>query len=263
MRVNLKSFGVLLEVEVHDESLQPAVERILPPGWEPSEKFAEDGRFILAGQRDGQYSVLVDGRSVGSAMDADAAVHVLDAEMRLRIAASARDYLFAHAGVVAVEGRALLLPGRTFRGKTTLVAALVAAGATYYSDEYAVLDETGAVHPYARHLSMRSSKGGRGTLQSVEGFGGVAGTVPVRPAVIAITMYVPGACWQPEVRNASRGALELLSNAFLANERPEASVRAVTRAAANALVLEGDRGEAAETAASLIQALARAGAQSA
>ena len=161
-----------------------------------------------------------------------------------------------HAGVVAFEDRALLLPGRTFRGKTTLVAALVAKGATYYSDEYAVLDETGAVHPYARHLSIRSSNGGRGQLKSVEGFGGVAGTVPARPAVIAITMYVPGARWQPEVRNASRGALELLANSFLANERPEASVRAVTRAAANALVLEGNRGEAAEAAASLIQALA-------
>jgi hypothetical protein len=256
MRVNLKSFGVLVDVEVHDESLRPAVDSILPPGWERSDEFPEDGCFVLAGEQDGQYSVLVDGKSVGSCMGADVALHVLDAEMRLRIASSARDYLFVHAGVVAVEDRALLLPGRTFRGKTTLVAALVAEGATYYSDEYAVLDETGAVHPYARRLSVRSSNGRRGKLRLVEALGGVAGIVPARPAMIAITMYVPGACWQPEVRNASRGALELLANSFLPNERPQASVRAVTSAAANALVLEGNRGEAAEAAAALIQALA-------
>jgi hypothetical protein len=262
-RVNLESFGVLLEVEVHDESLQSAVDSILPPGWELSDEFPKDGCFRLVGEQDGQYRVLVDGQSVAAAMDGDGAVHVLDAEIRLRIAACVREYVFVHAGVVAVEGRALLLPGRTFRGKTTLVGALVAAGATYYSDEYAVLDETGAVHPYARRLSVRSGNGGRGKLRLVDDLGGVAGVVPARPAVIAITVYVPGACWQPEARDASRGALELLANSFLANERPEASVRAVTRAAANTLVLEGDRGEAAETAASLMKTLAGAGAQSA
>ena len=40
------------------------------------------------------------------------------------------------------RGRAIVIPGRTFSGKSTLVAELVRAGATYYSDEYAVEDET-------------------------------------------------------------------------------------------------------------------------
>ncbi len=166
--------------------------------------------------------------------------------MRLRIAALAREHVFVHAGAVAVDGRALLLPGETFCGKSTLVAALVAEGATYYSDEYAVLDDTGAVHPYARRLSIRDDDGGSGwgNRRSVEDLGGIAGTAPARPAIIAITVYAPGERWEPQPRNAGIGALALLANAFLPNERPEKSMRAVTRAAGNAQVLEGKRGEA-------------------
>ena len=259
-RVNLKSFGVLLDVEVHDESLQPAVDLLLPPGWEPSEEFAEDGHFTLTGERDGEYTVLVDGEPASSRVDADVALHVLDAQMRLRIGVRARDRVFVHAGVVAVDGRALLLPGQTFAGKSTLVAALVAEGATYYSDEYAVLDELGCVHPYARRLSIRGADRGWGERWPVEDLGGVAGTGPARPAVIAITAYGPGVRWQPQRRAAALGALALLTNAFVPTERPEASLRAVTRAATNALVLEGKRGEAAEAAASLICALREAAA---
>ena len=32
---------------------------------------------------------------------------------------------------------------------------MVRAGATYYSDEYAVIDDTGLVHPFARPLGIR------------------------------------------------------------------------------------------------------------
>lgn len=259
----LNSYGLRLDVEVEDEALQPAVELILPPGWEPSEEFPEDGHFTLSGRADGAYAVLVDGAPVGTGLTADVALHVLDAQLRLRIAALVSDYIFVHAGVVAVGGQALLLPGESFSGKSTLVAALVADGATYYSDEYAVLDETGAVHPYARRLSIRPSDGGWGTRRSVEDIGGVAGTVPARPAVIALTAYAPGERWEPQPRNAGVGALALLTNAFLPNGRPEASMRAVTRAAENALVLEGKRGDAAEAAASLMHSLAEACAPSA
>jgi hypothetical protein len=34
----------------------------------------------------------------------------------------------------------------SYSGKTTLVSELIRAGATYYSDEYAVIDERGRVH---------------------------------------------------------------------------------------------------------------------
>ena len=64
------------------------------------------------------------------------------------------------------------LPGHSFSGKSTLVAALVRAGAVYYSDEFAVLDPDGFVHPYAKALSLDVAR-------QVEELGGVAGDEPL------------------------------------------------------------------------------------
>ena len=48
--------------------------------------------------------------------------------------------VFVHAGVVAIDGGAVLIPGKSFSGKTTLTRALVEQGGVYYSDEFAVID---------------------------------------------------------------------------------------------------------------------------
>jgi hypothetical protein len=53
-----------------------------------------------------------------------------------------------------------VLPGRSFAGKTTLVAALVQVGAEYWSDEYPVLDAEGA------SSAQRSGMNRRRWLQS-------------------------------------------------------------------------------------------------
>ena len=257
--IYLNSYGVRLDVEVHDAALQAAVDLILPPGWQPSDEFPEDGHFTLGGSADGAYSVSVDGSPIGTGLAADVAVHVLDAQLRVRIAALATSHIFVHAGVVALGKRALLLPGPSFCGKSTLVAALVAEGATYYSDEFAVLDDTGAVHPYPRPLSLRPEGESYGGYTEVNTLGGKAGTGPARPTVIAVTAYAPGEHWSPQLRKPGFGALSLLTNTVPANERPEASLQAVSRAAAGTLVLKGDRGDARETAALLMAALETTG----
>src|SRR5205814_290720 len=100
--------------------------------------------------------------------------------LRLFVAAQAKDRVFVHAGVVAARGGAIVIPGRTFTGKSTLVAALVEAGAAYYSDEYAVLDERGRVHPFAKPISIRGAHGGRGRRLPVAALGGRAGTRPIK-----------------------------------------------------------------------------------
>ena len=94
------------------------------------------------------------------------------------IALHAPNHVFVHAGVVGVEDRAIVLPGRSFAGKTTLVAALVKAGAEYWSDEYAVLDADGLVHPYPKPLSVRINDTRETDEQPVESLGGRAGEGP-------------------------------------------------------------------------------------
>src|SRR4051794_20574153 len=65
-----------------------------------------------------------------------------------------------------------VIPRVSHSGKTTLVAALVRAGATYYSDEYAVFDAQGSVHPYARPLGIRDGNGDRPRRCPVQELGG-------------------------------------------------------------------------------------------
>ena len=48
-----------------------------------------------------------------------------------------------------------MVPGRSLSGKSTLVLSFVERGADYYSDEYAVFDSEGRVHPYWRLPKLR------------------------------------------------------------------------------------------------------------
>src|SRR5207244_3989987 len=63
-----------------------------------------------------------------------------ESHLQLTVAEHARRRVFVHAGVVGWKDRAILIPGLSHSGKTTLVERLIRAGATYYSDEYAVLE---------------------------------------------------------------------------------------------------------------------------
>jgi hypothetical protein len=64
-----------------------------------------------------------------------------------------RRFVFVHAGVVETAGRACVLVGDSGSGKTSTVAALLNRGASYLSDEVALLDpETSEVWPF--HIPM-------------------------------------------------------------------------------------------------------------
>jgi hypothetical protein len=252
--IYLTAYGVKLDVEVEDDGLLPKVEHLLPPGWERSNEFPEDGHLTLLGSANGSYDVLIDGEPVAARLAADVALHVFDSQLRLRVAALAEDRIFVHAGVVSVAGRALLLPGRSFSGKTTLVAALISEGALYYSDEFAVLDAAGLAHPYPRRLALRTDGDFR-AYADASALGGRTGSAPVKPALIAITRWSPGRRWNPEPRGPGIGALALLSNTVAARPRTAAAMRSISLAVDGATVLEGDRGEATETAKLMLATL--------
>jgi hypothetical protein len=131
----------------------------------------------------------------------------------------------------------------------------VEAGALYYSDEFAVLDATGRVHPYARPLSYRPSDGGPSVDYPVHELGGAAGDRPLPVRLVVATRYRPGAQWDPQPLSSGAGALSLLENAVPAQDRPDQTIRHISRTIAGATVLQSDRGEADETAGLLLDAL--------
>jgi hypothetical protein len=112
------------------------------------------------------------------------------------------------------------------------------------------------VHPYAKPLSVRGN-GYRQTEHPVASFGGVAGEGPLPVGAIVVTTYKRGARWTPRPLSPGAGALALVANAVPAKERPDEVIRATSRAARDAVVIESDRGEAAEVAPLVLAELAR------
>jgi hypothetical protein len=131
------------------------------------------------------------------------------------------------------------------------VRALVEAGATYYSDEFAVLDESGLVHPYTKPLSVRKFQ--TPTVDyHVHELGGIAGEVPLPVGMVITTRYRAGADWDPEELSPGAGALAVLEHAIAARVRPEQTLRVLKAALSGAVILSGDRGEADELAEILL-----------
>jgi len=119
----------------------------LPPGWAPADSpFVDLLYSFRVGGADARrnvrnYHLLYFGMvMIVRTMNLDFVFDELEGHLQPRLALLTPKYVFVHAGVVAWRGRAIVLPGYSRAGKSTLVAELLKLGATYYSDEYAVLD---------------------------------------------------------------------------------------------------------------------------
>jgi hypothetical protein len=245
-RIVVTSHGVTVEVAVDDPKMLTGVVSVLPPGWEEGDLSRVTARLALT--RDGE--VRVDDEPVRAGLNETSAPSAVDAVLRSIVAQNAPNHVFVHAGVVAHAGRAIVLPGASWSGKTTLVAALVRAGATYFSDEFAVLDSEGRVHPYPKPLSVRPPGAWAQVDVPAEELGAV-GSAPADVAMVACTSFRRGeSVIHPGT--AGGGALALLSHAVAAKTRSAAVLEAVRAAAIDAAYLEGPRGEAEPTARALL-----------
>jgi hypothetical protein len=255
-------YGVRVGVRVNDVALIERLRPRLPPGAKISRMGTVDRMLsmILAppSERRGiknYHLVYSDHVVVGRSHRLDVVLDSYDTQLRTAMAQLSQRKLFVHAGVVAWKDRAILLPGRTLAGKTHLVAELVKAGATYLSDEYAVLDEDGFVHPFAKPLSMRPSKTAPQVETPVEQIGGAPGRKPVPVGMIVMSRFEEGARWRPKRLTAGQGVLELLDNAFSVRRSPELAMKILGRVASGATVLKGMRGDAAAMTSRLLDAV--------
>jgi hypothetical protein len=103
-----------------------------------------------------QFQLSVDGVVVSSAAQANILVPDLIRALDNVVIRRLTELHAVHAGAVLLGEQALLLPGITHAGKSSLVAELLRRGATYFSDEYALIDSAGRVHPYPRPLLLRN-----------------------------------------------------------------------------------------------------------
>lgn len=244
---------------MNDSSLLPEIARRLPPATRAVRGGVADDLFSVfwaraasAGSSIKRYHLLYQGGSrLARTFDGQAVLDLFDGQLRLAIAEKASGWIFLHAGVVGWRGGAVVIPGRSHSGKSRLVEALVRRGATYYSDEYAVLDAEGRVHPYAAPLSLRDEAGGRRTV--VPEAGASAGPRPALPVRrVVLTRYRPRATWRPRALSPGRAVLGLLDHAVPARRRPADVLEVLQRIASDAVVYHGARGEADAVASRLL-----------
>jgi len=254
------AYGVSVGVRVSDSSVLERVRALLPPGWKPAGKPTVRRLYsLIVGGPTGRSGVrrfnllYSDAARLLRTHDLEEALGQLELDLELYIADRAPRRTFVHAGVVGWNGQAIVIPGDSFSGKSSLVKALVEAGASYYSDEFAVLDERGRVHPYPIPLTIRPARdGGPPMKYRAEELGGVAGVRPLPVGLVLITRYVSGTRFRPRPLSAGRAVLELLAHSLPARRRPGRVLDALSRVVSHALVLRGTRGEAEETAGQIL-----------
>ena len=177
-------------------------------------------------------------------------VRAAASRIELTLAHHVPDRVTVHAGVVAHNGHALLLPGRSLSGKSTLVQALVEAGATYLSDDLAPLTSSGSVQPYPRHMTRRTQ---RGAVRQQPAGAARPDDTPVPVAVIAFLQHEPDGTWNAEPLSAGSAVLGLIDNCLSIRRRPAQSLDVLSRVVSGAHALRGTRGDARAAAAALLE----------
>jgi hypothetical protein len=258
---SFNSYGITIGVRANDPSLVAQLEPLLPPGWSPSSSPRVDRLYSLLGAKPGTRPgvrslnlAYADVLRIARSSDLQEVMERFESDLQLYVAESARKRIFVHAGVVEWSNKAIVIPGRSHSGKTTLVAELVRAGARFYSDEYAVFDEHGRVHPYPKPLAVRDAVG-KQVRCTPEDFGGCSGHKPIPVRGLVVTSFKAASRWRPRTVSAGKGILALLANTVAARRKPAGSLNVFKQVVADAVVLSGPRGEARESAASILEAI--------
>ncbi len=172
--------------------------------------------------------------------------------INLDLASFCPDHVFVHAGVVAYQDACIVIPGRSRSGKSELTQALVKRGATYFSDEYAVIDRAGQVHPYARALSQRQDFRRVRTPAAQLGWGPGQTALPI--AAVVITSFEKARDWEPIVASKGQAAWAMFHNTVSATISPETAFQALPQSLKSCShCYEGPRGEASKTALRILQ----------
>ena len=253
-----ESYGVRVKIEASDAALLEEVEhrarKALVDNLRRVDDIDTERSFGIASDADGTLHLYKNGQAFSFDKDRQRFFRFFDSLLRIEVAEHAVGWVFIHAGAVASNGRAILIPGDSFSGKTTLTQELVRAGAEYYSDEYAVLDPSGLVHAFPRDLSVRYEEGGSLAERDVDvgSMGGKKGSSPVPVGLVVLTKYVEGAAWEPETLSIGQGILETIPHTIPRIANTAHSLKVLNTAFRDAIILRSWRGDAAKLAPTLL-----------
>lgn len=258
--VRFTSFSASFRLRADDDAvLAGAVERAPALGWTWTPDGEASVDYVIRRERHNEqasytYQLECNGAAVFRTTELELLLDAFEDHAKIQTAWRAQGMLFVHAGVVGWRGHGIVIPGRSGTGKTTLVRALIEAGAEYYSDEFALVDANGRVHPYARPLSIREA-GSRGTRYTAEQLGARIGTTPLAVGLIVSTEYRRGARWQPRLLSKAEAVLALMANTVAARRLPHETLPFLREAVLHARAIRSPRGGSSSVVSRLLAAI--------
>ena len=255
-----EAFGVRFTVRVTPK-LMDRLRGVLPVGsiQLTGEEKTSDMRFSVRRRPDGHHWRLLRGKRV--VIETISSVQVLSAlrsQLVDHVGRSVKNRIFVHAGAVAWKGRAILLPGYSYAGKSTLVAALLKAGATYYSDDIAVVDDEGRLHPYARDLQLRNeytSMQQSKTVAQIAGKNALIGSTSVAVGLVVFATHVKDDPWNTKTLTPGMAAMLGMRHTLTVRDDPARTMQTWAKVMQSALAWTWERGEAKMAANKLLHAL--------
>ncbi len=253
-RTLLRSYGVEAIIEADDPTIFEQVKKVASKAlvgrltFEDLEESAGRPVYSFLTNESGTVEFDIAGVTSGDYKDDFGCERFLNGAIRSHIAAMSKSWVFLHAGVVEWRGKAIILPGHSYKGKTTLVAELIRLGAGYMSDEYAVMDENGLVHPFERDLGVRFVPDEGPMPVDPAAFGGTRAKHPVEAGLIVYTGFVENTEWSPEIMTLGSGILESVPEVIPFSFNTEFVLKVLNTTFNRAIIIKSDRGEAVETA---------------
>ncbi len=250
----IRVFGLQIRIEAGSSAIFTALDRYLFP-WLPRLPLAlgddlpkrPPALTFRMDERAEGIIILRDDSSEITADSVETAIPLLQSAIDESVVGRSAEVAFVHAGVVAVGNAGVLLPGISHAGKSTLVAELVRLGATYFSDEYAVIGVDGSVYPYPRAIMLRNGVPVQRPVLPAE-MAAVVGTGSVFPLLVLMLRYVEGEHFQVRrITHAESLMILLQSTPQVLADSPHI-FQPLSRVAASAVTFSGVRGEASQAA---------------
>lgn len=245
-----EAYELSVELKWSHPEIEEILDRIVLPDWNLSPKDKADFVFSIFKTESG-FRYEEDGVERGQFKDKKSLAHALKSKVHLSLATEAPHLVFVHAGVVLTEYGLIVIPGKSYSGKSSLVLELVRAGCRFYSDEYAIVDEKGRIRPFPRQHCRRLPQGEQEfTAASELGWG--PDLEPIQPKVILLTRFQADAEWRPKPLSSGEAVLKMLENTVCARPEPEKSIRHLSACVQESKAFESQRGEAGVTAQDIL-----------
>ncbi|MEQ1764063.1 MAG: hypothetical protein ABL984_13080 [Pyrinomonadaceae bacterium] len=255
----MSAYGVEVVIEADDEKIFEQVISIARKALVGRVRFGPIGssstnaKYVFLTDDQGVVQFDIDGVTSGPVRPDSGFDRFLNSVIRAHVGSLAKSWVFIHAGVVEWKGRAIILPGQSRQGKTTLVSELISCGAGYMSDEYAILDADGKVHPFERDLGVRPSAVEPPVPVDPGEFGGIRSVKPIEAGLVVFTGYVDGGRWQPERMTLGNAILESVPQVIPVSFNTEFVLKVLNTTFNRAIIVKSDRGEARDSAPKILE----------